>query len=131
MARYDDFEDQAREWLTEVVDVHAISVTSGMGGARENREGAVITGLKSSIQLRSAFASHTLLGWLPEQTHTWYCKALDEQGTQLDIKLGYEAHETTHDLWYKVVGPPELYKHPETGKGHHLETAVKVMAKFA
>jgi len=130
MGRYDGFESDAATWLTEVVDIYPVSTSSGMGGARESHTGAVISGLKCSIQPRSAFAQHTVMGWLPEQSHTLYCKALDEDGKQLDIKLGYEVKETQSGRWFKVIGPAESFTHPDTRRAHHLEIAVKVLAKF-
>ena len=130
MGLYDGFEVSATKWLTELVNVYKVSTATGMGGARESETGKVITDLKASIQPRSAFATHNVLGWLPEQTHTLYVKALDENAQQLDIRLGYEIEETLSGRWFKVIGPPELFIDPTTAKGHHLEIAVKVMAKF-
>ena len=130
MGLYDGFELTAAQWLTELVEVYEVRTDTGMGGARENGPLMVLDDLKSSIQPRSAFATHTVMGWLPEQTHTWFCKALDENGQQLQIHLGYEVKELRTGRWFKVMAPPEEFIHPDTGKGHHLEIAVKVMAKF-
>jgi hypothetical protein len=130
MGTYDGFETTAARWLTETVNVYAVKTGTGMGGARQSGPQKVITDLKASIQPRSAFAQHNVMGWMPEQSHTMFCKALDENGKALDIRLGYEVEETSSGRWFKVIGPPETYNHPKTRKGHHIEVAVKVMAKL-
>jgi hypothetical protein len=130
MGLYDGFESAAAQWLTELVTVYRVATDTGMGGARENGPLRVIQGIKASIQPRSAFATHNVMGWMPEQSHTMFCKALDENAQPLDIRLGYEVEETRSGRWFKVIGPPEPFIHPDTGKGHHYEIAVKVMAKF-
>lgn len=130
MGLYDGFETTAARWLTETVDVYAVKTNTGMGGARQSGPQKVITGLKASIQPRSAFAQHNVMGWMPEQTHTMYCKAVDEDTKPLDIRTGYEVEETISGRWFKVIGPPETFVDPNTRKGHHIEVAVKVMARL-
>jgi hypothetical protein len=130
MGKYDGFELTAAKWLTETVNVYKVATDTGMGGARQNGPLKVITGLKASIQPRSAFATHNVMGWMPEQSHAMFCKAVNEDGVPLDIRLGYEIEETKSGRWFKVIGPPEPFNDPATSRGHHLEIAVKTMAKF-
>lgn len=126
MGRYDRFETDAATWLTETVDVYAAKTQLGMGGAMTEEGQKVITDLKASVQPRAAYAQHTLLGWLPDQTHTLYCKALDEQRQPLDIKLGYVVKDVNDGRCWQVISPPELFIDPETKYGHHYEVALRV-----
>lgn len=126
MGDYNRFESTAARWLTETVNVYAARTTIGMGGAVLADGDPVITGLACSIQPRAAFAVHTVLGWLPEQSHTLYCKAIDEDKKPLDIKLGYIIEEVNGSRRWTVIAPPELYIDPETRLGHHYEVALKL-----
>lgn len=126
MGAYDRFETDAARWLTETVDVYATTTTIGMGGAVVADGNRVITDLACSIQPRSAFAVHTLLGWMPNQSHSMYCKAIDENGVPLDIKHGYVVVEPDGGRRWQVIGPPELYIDPVTRKGHHYEIALQL-----